>query len=180
MQLEEVLKGIDYHIWTSEPEVGHFIAALIKMHKAKDIIEVGTFKGYTSACIINSLSKDSTFKSIDIEDHRPEIVKEYFDETNSKFILGDSLKELDNIPSRSADLIFLDSYHGYDQVKNEFKKSERIIRQGGLILIHDYYTSDGVPTWTDEIRGTPWLEIVVLNTTENRGLVVIRCLYAGN
>lgn len=177
MNLQEVLNSIDKHIWTSEPEVGYFIASLMRMHKVKDSIEVGTFKGFTSCCMIDATPKEGSFISIDVEEHISDTVKKYFAEKNSTFIKKDSFIALNELPTRSADLIFLDSFHSYERVKGEFKRSERVIRQGGLILMHDYYSADGVKQWCDEIRNLPWFEMTILNTTEDRGLVIVRALH---
>ncbi len=177
MILREVLDSIDHHIWTSEPEVGQFIAALAKLHKATNVIEVGTFKGYTAACIIDALPDGAKFTSIDIEDHRVGLVPKYFEEKGHTFILKDSFDALDTLPTRSADIIFLDSFHGYERVKGEFKRAERVIKQNGIILMHDYYVSDGVPKWTEEIRKMKWFEMLIFDTTEHRGLVAVRCLH---
>lgn len=177
MNLQEVLKSIDKHIWTSEPEVGYFIASLMRMHKVKNSVEVGTFKGFTSCCMIDATPTDGTFISIDVEEHRQDSVKQYFTDNKAKFILQDSFKALDELPTRSADLIFLDSFHSYEQVKGEFKRAERIIKQGGLILMHDYYSAEGVKQWCEEIRPMPWFEMAILNTTEDRGLVIVRTLH---
>jgi len=174
------IAGIEQHIWSSEPEVGNFLSALIKLNKIKDIIEVGTFKGLTSSFLIDSIPEDGSFLSVDIEDCRENSVKEYFKKNNkkAKFVLEDSCKFLKSLPERSADLIFLDSFHGYDHVKREFKHSERVIKQGGLICVHDYYSAfDGVGRWINEIKKMNWFETLILNTPKDRGLVVCRCLH---
>lgn len=181
MTLKQAIDGISYHLWSSEKPVGKFIVALSEMCNFKDIIEVGTFKGLTSCYIIDYVTRiDGTFTSIDIEDHRDESVKEYFKESKQKFILNNSLIELENFPDRSADLIFLDSFHGLEQVRSEFKKSERIIRQNGLICIHDYFSSDGVPVWVDYLKeeqfkgNLKYFEIVNLDTPEHRGFTIVK------
>lgn len=182
MELKEVLDKLDYHIWSSEKEVGEFIVALKRLCKFKDILEVGTFKGLTSCLILDDKKDNELFTSIDIEDHRSTVVKRFFKIKNGKFVLGDSLVELDNIPDSSFDLIFLDSSHELEQVRDEFKKSERIIRQNGLICIHDYFSSYGVPLWVDYLKEEQFkgnlkgMEIVNLDTPEHRGFTIIKIL----
>ena len=151
------------------------------MTKSKVFIEVGTFKGLTSCYLINELNKEGKFQSIDIEDHRSESVKKYFEENkNCEFILGDSLEKLKDFEENYADIIFLDSYHGLEQVRGEFKLAEKIIKQNGYICIHDYFSSDGVPLWIDYLKNEQFkgnlrnMEIVNLETPEHRGLTIVR------
>jgi predicted O-methyltransferase YrrM len=186
MTLQESIDGILYHLWSSEKEVGMFLVALCQLTKSKTVIEVGTFKGLTSSYLINELSKDGKFYSIDIEDHRDESVKQYFEENkeNCTFILGDSLQKLKDFEPNSADIIFLDSYHGLEHVRSEFKLSERIIKQNGYICIHDYFSSDGVPQLIDYLKDEQFkgnlrgFEIINLDTPEHRGFTIVKNLYA--
>ena len=184
MNLEEALAGIKYHVWSSEPQVATFLVSLLQMTKGKVLIEVGTFKGQTSCYLINELSKidEGKFYSIDIEDHRDDSVKEYFEtnKDNCTFILGDSLVKLQDFKENFADIIFLDSYHGLEQVRGEFKLVEKIIKDKGYICIHDYFSSDGVPLWIDYLKEEQFsgrlrgLEIVNLDTPEHRGLTIVK------
>lgn len=177
MTLKQAIAGIDYHLWTSEPEVGQFLASLIKMFGCKVVAEMGTFKGLTSCYMIDALPEDGKFTSVDVEDHRCNSVKEFFKDRKQTFINKTSFEVLDSLPTRSHDLIFLDSFHGYEIVKGEFRRSERVIKQGGIIAIHDYYSSDGVPVWVDHLRTMPWFEVITINTPDNRGLTLVRCLH---
>jgi predicted O-methyltransferase YrrM len=182
LTLEQAIKGIDYHLWSSEPEVGKFLVALLKMTNSSTVIEVGTFKGLTSCYLIDALKESGKFYSIDIEDHRGGSVKQYFEENKDtcKFILGDSLVKLKDFEENSADIIFLDSYHGLEQVRGEFKLSEKIIKPNGYICIHDYYSSDGVPIWVDYLKSEQFkgslkfMEIINLETPEHRGFTIVR------
>lgn len=184
MKLQEAIEGIDYHLWSSEPEVGKFIVALKRLNNFKNILEIGTFKGLTSCYILeDGKSDEGEFISIDIEDHRCDSVKKFFTYCNGTFILGDSLIKMQDLPTKSFDLIFLDSYHGLEQVRGEFKLAETLIKQNGLICIHDYFSSDGVPIFVDYLKEEQFkgnlrgLEIINLDTPEHRGFTIIKHLY---
>ena len=180
MTYKEAINGIDYHLWSSEPAVGEFIVALKHLNKFNDILEVGTFRGLTSCAILQDKTTQQAFYSLDIEDHCGDTVKEYFEQQNGTFILGDSLKTMLAFEERSFDLIFLDSYHGLEQVRGEFKIAERLIRNNGLICIHDYFSSDGVPVWVNYLReemnkgNLKHLELINLDTPEHRGFTIVR------
>jgi len=171
MIFEEAIKGIDHHLWSSEPDVAELIAALINLHSFKSVVEVGVFKGLTSSYIINSIGNTGTYTGIDIEDHRAESVKKYMIENGCSFILGDSQIELKKLSSSSADLIFLDGDHTLPYVKAEFLESLRVIKKNGIICMHDY-NSHGVKLWVDFISKYKKYSTIVFNTSENRGIAV--------
>ena len=182
MTFKEAIDGIDLHLWSSEPEVGKIIVALKQLNNFKNILEVGTFKGLTSSYILADKKEGENFVSIDIEDHRCDSVKKFFTYCNGTFILGDSLIKMQDLPTKSFDLIFLDSYHGLEQVRGEFKIAETLICPNGLICIHDYFSSDGVPIWIsylkeEQFKGNlKWMEIVNLDTPEHIGFTIVKII----
>lgn len=51
--------------------------------------------------------------------------------------LKGSPEALKEIPNETIDLIFIDGNHSYNNVINDFKEADRIIKQGGIIMFHD-------------------------------------------
>jgi len=172
MTLATALAGIDHHLWSSEPDVAQFLACLIRMHGFRDVVEVGVFKGLTACHLIDSLGPGGRYVGIDIEDHRPESVREYMTTERQTFLLGDSLVRLRQMGDHSADLIFLDGDHSLAYVRAEFLESLRVLKPRGIVCIHDYH-SRGVRTWVDYLRHFSAFETLVLGTSENRGLAVV-------
>lgn len=175
MNFKKIIEGIENHNWSSEIEVGEFIGSLIKMSKCQNILEVGVFKGVTSCYIIDNLLDKGSYTGIDIKDFRNTSVK-YFMQDH-KFILGDSKIELGKLPEKSFDLIFIDSNHEFEHTKTEFQLCEKLIKQNGLILLHDCFYSVGVQKWVNILKTFSWFEVMILNTPDNRGLAVIKCLH---
>lgn len=168
---------MEEHSWNSEPEVGMLIAALIDIHSCKSVLEIGVFKGYTTAYV---LSTDVQYTGIDIEDHREEDIKKLME--GHRFILGDSLKELDTLNDK-FDLIFIDSVHEYDHCMAEFKKCESLINNGGLIVFHDSVKFEGVAKVIKYIKLFPHFDVLTLNTPDHphrggaSGLTIVKCNY---
>lgn len=70
-------------------------------------------------------------------------------------LYGDS-KGIDVTPFRGkCDLIFIDGSHAYSYVKSDSEKSLEMLRDGGIILWHDYrgkhHVTDGVYTYLNEL-----------------------------
>ena len=177
--LTKAVESTGGHISNSEKEVGELLASLIRMSKMTNVLESGVFKGRTSSYLIDALPPKGKFYGIDIEDHRTDDVKTLMEKPNCHYLLGDSREVIKKLPTRFFDLIFIDSVHEYEFLKTEFKGCERIIKQGGIIVLHDAYI-DGVRKWADELRKMSWFEVVKLDTLDdigvNRGIIVIRCL----
>jgi len=82
-------------------------------------------------------------------------------------LFGDS-KRFDETPYlKECDLIFIDGSHAYSYVKSDTEKALRMLREGGLVLWHDYrfrnLATSGVRRYLDELSET--LPLVRLHDT---------------
>jgi predicted O-methyltransferase YrrM len=82
-------------------------------------------------------------------------------------LFGDS-KRFDETPYlKQCDLIFIDGSHAYSYVKNDTEKALRMLKEGGLLLWHDYRYNNvatrGVRRYLDELSET--LPLVRLDET---------------
>ena len=82
-------------------------------------------------------------------------------------LCGDS-KRFDETPYlKQCDLIFIDGSHAYSYVKNDTEKALRMLKEGGLVLWHDYRYSNletsGVRRYLDELSET--LPLIRLHET---------------
>ena len=82
-------------------------------------------------------------------------------------LFGDS-KQFDETPYlKQCDLIFIDGSHAYSYVKNDTEKALRMLKEGGLLLWHDYRDRNvetrGVRRYLDELSET--LPLVRLDET---------------
>lgn len=168
---------MEKHPWNSEPEVGGFIAALIKMTKAKTVLEVGTFEGETSQAIIEALPKGGYFVSVDIEDFRTDAAKKAFN-TKGKvcdFLLGSSHDLLKGLKKKHFDVIFVDAAHHWEHILPEFKLVEGLVSDKGVMLYHD---SIHIADVAELMRYAHLYKynVVTLNTTGERGLSLLQKL----
>lgn len=173
---KDALNSIDLHIWSSEPDVQKFMSALIQMNKCKNVLELGVFKGYTSINLMNAMQPNTKYVGIDVQDYRSKEVKEYMNAKGAEFILGNSVDVLQELPSNYFDFVFIDSDHTFEHLSKEFKECERIVTTNAIICIHDAWL-EGLKKWIDYIKGFPSFEVLNLNTSEDRGLAIIKCLY---
>lgn len=164
---------MERHVWNSEDEVGLFLASLIKMNKAKTVLEVGVFEGETSKHIINAMPKGGYYCGIDIEDFRTD--KKIFESKGVAidYVLGDSKEELKRLKEKHFDVIFVDSAHHLEHILPEFKLVEKLIANTGVIAYHDSIHIPDVVKLMDYAKHYGY-NVITLNTTGDRGLSLLR------
>ena len=137
---------------------GHFqgrvLSMLSKLVRPIQILEIGTFTGYSALCLCEGLQQNGQLHTIDIKEELVDFQRKYFDE--SKFgpqifqYLGNAI---DIIPTLNQhfDLVFIDAdkenyAHYFDLIVPKMNK-------GGIILSDNVLWSGKVlnPTTTGDI-----------------------------
>jgi len=176
---------MEKHPWNSEQAVSDLIASLIKIKSCKTVLEIGVFEGQTGFEMIKAIGDDGHYIGIDITD-------ENFNTSFNKMInrtrsnvcinIGSSFDVLPTLTPNSFDLIFIDSVHEYDHLKKEFALCENLLKQNGLIVLHDAILFNGVNKFCNELKSNKGFEVLILETPkegdrEPSGLAVIKMLY---
>ncbi|MCL7488376.1 MAG: class I SAM-dependent methyltransferase [Desulfobulbaceae bacterium] len=115
---------------------GRFLQLVVQLSGARDIVDVGTFTGYSALAMAEALPPGGRILTIE---HNPEhagIAQDFFDRSagRDKITLcrGEALEILKTLPDGQTDLVFIDAdkqnYIAY------YEESMRIVRDGGLIL----------------------------------------------
>jgi predicted O-methyltransferase YrrM len=114
---------------------GRFLSITSKIIQPKNILEIGTFTGYSAICMSEGLREDGTLYTIDVNAELETMTRKYFEKAGVakkiKYIIGNAVEiipQLDVI----FDLVFIDAdkenySRYYDLV---FDK----LRSGGVIL----------------------------------------------
>lgn len=119
------------------PEQGAFTTLLTRICGAREIVEIGTFTGYSSICFARGLPDDGRLLALDVSDEWTSVARRYWERAGvaDKITLRlgpalDSLRELPREPR--FDLAFLDAdKEGYVDYWEELVPR---VRPGGLIL----------------------------------------------
>ena len=160
--------------WNSEPEVGEFMAALVKMTRATSVLEVGVFQGKTSVPIIEALPKGGYYVGVDIEDLRTDENKKAWSVKGkvAEFIIGSSHDVLKTLPKFHFDVIFIDAAHHWDHILPEFKLAEQLKDHGGCLVYHDSMHINDVKELMLYAKTYGW-EVATIKTPELRGLSIL-------
>ncbi len=132
------------------PEQGQFMGLLTKLIGARNIIEVGTFTGYSSICMAQNIIQPGSLICCDISQEWTSIAKEYWKLAGVDHIcelrLAPALETLNDLlkqgKARSFDIVFIDAdKENYDEY---YESCLKLIRPGGLILIDNTLWSGSV------------------------------------
>jgi len=127
--------------WQIAPEHGQLIAFLVELIGAKQVLEIGTFMGYSALAMALAMPKDGLLITCDLTGQFVPLGQPFWDEADVQGIIdlriGTGLdvqeKLLADNYAESFDFIFIDAdkqnYPAY------FENALKLIRKGGLIAI---------------------------------------------
>ena len=131
--------------WEVSPEQGQFLALLVQITGAKNILELGTFTGNSSLAMGLALPIDGQIVTCDMEPDYTNIAREYWIkagiEKKIALRLGPAMSTLDELikegPEDYFDMAFIDANKkDYDHY---YERVLTLIRPGGLIVIDNVF-----------------------------------------
>lgn len=139
---------------------GRFLKMMSTMINPSQILEIGTFTGYSTLCLAEGLKEEGTIHTIDINEELTEMVKRYVKEAGAeKKVKTYAGNALDIVPSIKAifDLVFIDA--DKNNYCNYYNLVFDKVRKGGYIL------ADNV-LWSGKV-----VEPVKKSDEETRGII---------
>jgi predicted O-methyltransferase YrrM len=136
---------------------GHFqgrvLSMLSNMIQPLNVLEIGTYTGYSALCFAEGLRTGGKITTIDINEELEDLVREFIQKSNFanniEFILGDAMEIIPNLQNE-FDLIFIDAdkqnySQYYDLAFDKLKTGGYIIADNVLWsgkVVEDYNTTD--------------------------------------
>ena len=131
----ETYQKILQPIMLSGPYQGRVLSIISKLIHPTNILELGTFTGYSTLCLAEGLNKKGTIHTIDINEELEDFQRKYFDKsTYRKQIVQHIGNALDIIPTLDLefDLVFIDA--DKPNYSNYFHLIIDKLKSGGVIL----------------------------------------------
>ena len=117
----------------------YFFQFFIKTNKIKNILEIGTFTGYSALSMGLAIPKDGNITCLDINNETSEAAKNFFKKANldkkMTVILGPAINTLKKLKDKKKmfDMIFIDA--DKENYKNYYDLSLELVKKNGFILV---------------------------------------------
>ncbi len=128
---------------------GLLLQMLAKLAGAKNILEVGTFTGYSALCLAEALPPDGELHSYDVDDEMLEIAQSFVDRSpRAKQIFLHLQSALEGAPAlgKTFDFIFIDG--DKREYPDYYRMALKLLSSRGVIV------ADNV-LWSGKILDTP-------------------------
>jgi predicted O-methyltransferase YrrM len=166
---------------------GRLLKMLVQMIKPKNILEVGTFSGYSALCMAEGLEEGGKVYTFEINDEQEDFTRPWIEQSpvadKIAFIIGDAITEAQKL-GVTFDMAFVD---GDKRTYVEtYEMVLKLLRPGGFILadntLWDGHVTDpaydrdhqtqGIRRFNDHIAQDTRVEQVILPLRD--GLTLIR------
>ena len=166
---------------------GRLLKMLVKMIRPKNILEIGTFSGYSAISMAEGLGEGGRLYTFEINDEMEDFTRQWIEgsEVADKitFIIGDARQEAPKL-GITFDMAFMDG--DKRSYRDDYEMVMGLLRPGGFILadntlwdghvVDEAYNKDhqtqGIIDFNDYIAGDPRVEQVILPLRD--GLTLIR------
>ena len=117
---------------------GQLLQSIIKIAKVKNILEIGSFTGYSALTMALALPEDGSLISLDKNEDFSKKAKQFYDEAKQikiKQIIKPALESLKDLKSSKKvfDLVFIDA--DKENYIHYYEDSIHLVKKNGLIII---------------------------------------------
>ena len=166
---------------------GRLLKMLVRMINPTNILEIGTFSGYSAISMAEGLGEGGRLYTFEINDEMEDFTRQWIEgsEVADKitFIIGDACQEAPKL-GITFDMAFMDG--DKRSYRDDYEMVMGLLRPGGFILadntlwdghvVDEAYNKDhqtqGIIDFNDYIAGDPRVEQVILPLRD--GLTLIR------
>jgi len=192
--LQEITR--ETHIKTMHPRMlsGHIQGKVLEMISymisPTNILEIGTFTGYSAICLAKGLAQNGKLTTIEVNDELEKFTRNFFNKSENKqkidFLIGDALQIIPTLDIE-FDLIFIDGEKSsytkyYETCLSKLKTGGFILADNTLwsgkvleknIKNNDYFTK-GILEFNDLIKDDKRVDKVILPIRD--GITILRKL----
>lgn len=166
---------------------GRLLKMLVQMIRPQNILEVGTFSGYSAICMAEGLDEGGRVYTFEVNDEQEDFTRPWIEQSpvadRIEFIIGDAITEAPRL-GVTFDMVFID---GDKRTYVEtYEMALAVLRPGGFIIAdntlwdghvvdpaydHDQQTQ-GIRRFNDHVAADGRVEKVILPLRD--GLTLIR------
>ena len=137
--LHRLYRATNVHLLAGRMASGHLqgrlLKMLVRMIRPKNILEVGTFSGYSAICMAEGLEEGGMVYTFEINDEQEDFTRQWIEGSDVAdkitFIIGDAITEAPRL-GLSFDMAFIDG--DKRTYLPTYEMALRVVRPGGFIL----------------------------------------------
>ena len=118
---------------------GQFLKMMVEISGARNVLEIGTFTGYSACCMALGLPSDGHLDALEINDELEELILEGWERAGVadriSLHIGDACSTLQSLQDRVYDLAFIDA--NKREYCTYYELVMPLLRPGGLIIADD-------------------------------------------
>lgn len=167
---------------------GRMLKMFVQMIRPKQVLEIGTYSGYSALCMAEGLEEGAMLHTFEINDEQEDFTRPWLEKSpyadKIKFYIGDAL-EMVPAMDITFDLVFMDGnkrfyLEYYEMVLKKMNAGGYIIADntlwdGHVLEEHPHHTDTqtiGIKAFNDFVAADPRVEKVILPLRD--GLTIIR------
>lgn len=165
---------------------GAFLRLLVRISGAKNILEIGTFTGYSALAMAEGLPEDGKVITCDIDPESTKIAQHFWNQSphgqKIELHLGPALETIQHIKG-TLDMVFIDA--DKENYINYYEAVLPLLRKGGLIVLDNIlwsgrvlnpeHSSDfALAAVSQHINQDPRVEAVILSVRDGMTLAYKR------
>lgn len=166
---------------------GRMLKMFVRMIRPRQVLEIGTYSGYSALCIAEGLPEGSILHTFEINDEQEDFTRPWLENSDYadriRFYIGDALEEVPRM-GITFDLVFIDGNKRH--YRDYYELALRSMESGGFILadntlwdghvVETPHPTDtqtiGIQDFNDFVAADPRVEKVILPIRD--GLTIIR------
>ena len=159
-QLREKTNLLPEAGWEAAPEQAQFLGLLVKLSNAKQVLEIGTFTGYSSLVMAMALPNEGHLTTCDMIDDYTNIAQRYWKkagvENKITLLMGPAVISLEDLVRQKKkslfDFIFIDANKkDYDTY---YEYALKLLKPSGLIALDNMFWGGRVLDQNDSEKST--------------------------
>jgi caffeoyl-CoA O-methyltransferase len=178
----ETIETMDWPEMMVGEVVGRFLEFLVRIMRARRVLEIGVFTGYSSLSLARGLPEGGRVVALDVDPRTTAVARRYAEEAGLadriEYRVGPALETLASLDG-SFDLVFVDA--DKPNYLNYYEAVLPKLADGGLIVadnafrdgrVLDEDADEPMKEFNDFVRNDPRVECVLLTVRD--GLLLVR------
>jgi caffeoyl-CoA O-methyltransferase len=167
------------------PLEGQLLGWLVRLSGARDVLEIGTFTGYSSISMALALRDGGRIVSLDVNEETTAVARRYAEEAGVAdridYRVGPALEELDRLEG-PFDLVFIDAdkenYVNYYEAvlpklaDNGFVVADNVLWSGRVVEEDGEASTEAIKRFNDHVAADERVECLMLTVRD--GMTLIR------